>query len=81
MAPSSFRNFLAFLVGICNILGWWMALASGTIIVATSTFGLVLFWYPDFQSQQWQVYLCYVLTIVLSCKRFHSLWTYDSDNR
>ncbi|KAI9044533.1 putative choline transport protein [Aspergillus affinis] len=66
MAPSSIRNFLAYLVGICNILGWWMSLASGTIIVATSTFGVVAFWYPDFETQQWQVYLCYVLTIVLS---------------
>ncbi|KAK1140987.1 hypothetical protein N8T08_009733 [Aspergillus melleus] len=66
MAPSSIRNFLAYLVGICSILGWWMSLASGTIIVATSTFGVVAFWYPDFERQQWQVYLCYVLTIVLS---------------
>lgn len=71
MAPGYIRNFLAFLVGICNILGWWMALASGTIIVAKSTFGLVLFRYPDFEQQQWQVYLCYILTIVLSCKYLH----------
>ncbi|THC92022.1 hypothetical protein EYZ11_008521 [Aspergillus tanneri] len=66
MAPHSIRNFLAFLVGICNVLGWWMALASGTIIVATSTFGIVTFWYPHFAPQQWQVYLCYVLTMALS---------------
>ena len=51
-----------------NIISWWVTTASGTFLTAISAFGIAKFWHPGFADAQWQVYLCYVLVIIMTCK-------------
>ncbi|GAM90464.1 hypothetical protein ANO11243_085080 [Dothideomycetidae sp. 11243] len=66
IAPERTRTFAAYVVGFMNIIAWWANLASGTIYVAISTFGIVNLWYPDISGAQWQVYLTYLLVLALT---------------
>ncbi|PLB49685.1 amino acid transporter [Aspergillus steynii IBT 23096] len=66
VAPKRTKNFAAYMVGILNIVAWWVTTASGTIFTAISAFGIAKFWYPEFSGEQWQVYLCYILVIILT---------------
>ncbi|KAI9043603.1 amino acid transporter [Aspergillus affinis] len=66
VAPKRTQNFAGYIVGILNIVAWWVNTASGTIFTAISAFGIAKFWHPDFAGTQWQVYLCYVLVIILT---------------
>lgn len=68
VAPESTRRFAAYMIGFWNIIAWWANAASGTIYVAISTFGIVEMWYPGVAGAQWQVYLCYLLCLVTTCK-------------
>lgn len=56
------------MVGIMNVVAWWANASSGTIYTAISAFGIATFWYPDFPAERWQVYLCYLLVILLTCE-------------
>ncbi|OJJ30922.1 hypothetical protein ASPWEDRAFT_62284 [Aspergillus wentii DTO 134E9] len=66
IAPSYFRNVAAYIIGMVNIVAWWVNTASGTIYVAISAFGIATFLNPGFSGTQWQVYLGYVLAIILT---------------
>lgn len=68
LAPRPLRSFAAYIVGMINIISWWVTTASGTFLTAISAFGIAKFWHPDFVGAQWQVYLCYVLVIIMTCK-------------
>lgn len=56
------------MVGAINVIAWWVNTASGTIYTAISAFGICQFLRDDFIGTQWQVYLCYLLLIFLTCK-------------
>ncbi|KAE8354855.1 amino acid transporter [Aspergillus coremiiformis] len=66
MAPECSRDFAAYTVGIINVVAWWVTTASGVIYTAISAFGIAKFWYPNFGGTQWQVYLCYVLVVIVT---------------
>ncbi|KAF7588341.1 hypothetical protein BBP40_005869 [Aspergillus hancockii] len=66
VAPQFSKNFAAYLVGIINVVAWWVTTASGVIYTAISAFGIGKFLYPEFRGTQWQVYLCYVLVVGLT---------------
>ena len=51
-----------------NVVAWWVNTASGTIYTAISAFGICQFLIPGFVGTQWQVYLCYLLVIFITCK-------------
>lgn len=55
-------------MGLLNIVAWWVNAASGTIYVAISAFGIAELWYPNMEGAHWQIYLCYLLVIFLTCK-------------
>lgn len=57
------------MVGVINVIAWWVGTSSGAIYTAISAFGIFTFWYPDFAAERWQVYLCYLLVIILSSER------------
>lgn len=56
------------MVGIINVVAWWVTTSSGAIYTAISAFGIFTFWDPEFAAQRWQVYLCYLLVILLTCE-------------
>ncbi|KAE8147897.1 amino acid transporter [Aspergillus avenaceus] len=66
VAPKFSKNFAAHTVGIINVVAWWITTASGTIYTAVSAFGIAKLWHPEFEGAQWQVYLCYVLVIIVT---------------
>ena len=66
LAPTKHRNFVAFVVGWMNILGWWIALCSGISVVVSSISGLIVFWDDAFQATQWDSYLIFLAVTVLS---------------
>ncbi|PYI16615.1 amino acid transporter [Aspergillus violaceofuscus CBS 115571] len=66
IAPESCRNFVAYTVGMINVVAWWVNTASGAIYTAISAFGVCTFLLPEFSGTQWQVYLCYLLVIILT---------------
>lgn len=66
ITPESYKRVAAYIVGMVNILAWWINTASGTIYTAISVFGIITFLNPNFSGQQWQVYLCYLLIIFLT---------------
>ncbi|PYH29104.1 amino acid transporter [Aspergillus neoniger CBS 115656] len=66
IAPKRFKNFAAYVVGMINVIAWWINTASGTIYTAISAFGICRFLIPGFVGAQWQVYLCYLLVILLT---------------
>ena len=66
VAPQFSKNFAAYTVGIFNVVAWWVTTASGIIYTAISAFGIAKFWYPEFVGTQWQVYLCYVLVVIVT---------------
>jgi choline transport protein len=66
IAPDRFKNFAAYVVGMINVIAWWINTASGTIYTAISAFGICEFLVPGFAGTQWQVYLCYLLVILLT---------------
>ncbi|KAB8206400.1 amino acid transporter [Aspergillus parasiticus] len=66
VAPQFSKNFAAYTVGIFNVVAWWVTTASGVIYTAISAFGIAKFWYPEFAGTQWQVYLCYVLVVIVT---------------
>ncbi|KAH8130097.1 hypothetical protein ACSS6W_008232 [Trichoderma asperelloides] len=66
VAPTKTRNFAAYIVGLLNIVAWWVNAASGTIYVAISAFGIAELWYPNMEGAHWQIYLCYLLVIFLT---------------
>ncbi|EIT74507.1 amino acid transporter [Aspergillus oryzae 100-8] len=68
LAPPKYKKFAAYTVGITNVIAWWVSAASGIIYTGISAFGIAVFWYPDFQHERWQIYLCYVLVVTLTCK-------------
>lgn len=68
LAPHLLRSFAAYTVGMINIISWWVTTASGTFLTAISAFGIAKFCHPGFADAQWQVYLCYVLVIIMTCK-------------
>ena len=77
MSPTSTRKFAAYVVGLLNIVAWWINAASGTIYVAISAFGIAELWYPDLEGKHWQIYLCYLLVIGLTCKSGRIFIDYD----
>ncbi|GKZ32101.1 hypothetical protein AbraIFM66950_001240 [Aspergillus brasiliensis] len=66
IAPERFKRFAAYIVGMINVIAWWINTASGTIYTAISAFGICRFLVPGFVGAQWQVYLCYLLVIILT---------------
>lgn len=68
IAPEKTRNFAAYTVGVINIVAWWVGTASGTIYTAISAFGIAAFLDPNLATKQWQVYLVYLLVIVVTRK-------------
>ncbi|OJJ75768.1 hypothetical protein ASPBRDRAFT_117010 [Aspergillus brasiliensis CBS 101740] len=66
IAPERFKSFAAYIVGMINVIAWWINTASGTIYTAISAFGICRFLVPGFVGAQWQVYLCYLLVIILT---------------
>ncbi|KAE8322355.1 amino acid/polyamine transporter I [Aspergillus sergii] len=66
LAPPKYKKFAAYTVGITNVIAWWVSAASGIIYTGISAFGIAVFWYPDFQHERWQIYLCYVLVVTLT---------------
>ncbi|KAE8155043.1 amino acid/polyamine transporter I [Aspergillus avenaceus] len=66
LAPERTRNFAAYTVGITNVIAWWVSSASGIIYTGISAFSIAVFWYPEFQHERWQIYLCYVLVVSLT---------------
>ncbi|KAL4875437.1 amino acid/polyamine transporter I [Aspergillus karnatakaensis] len=66
LAPKRTRNFASFVIGITNLLGFWIGGVSGMIYTTISTFGMVSFWIEGFQPTPWEVYLAYVAIILLS---------------
>ncbi|KAJ6094544.1 hypothetical protein N7467_002057 [Penicillium canescens] len=66
VAPESYKAFAAYIVGMINVVAWWVNTASGTIYTAISAFGVCEFLVPGFVGTQWQVYLCYLLVILLT---------------
>ncbi|KAL4867648.1 hypothetical protein BDV12DRAFT_186568 [Aspergillus spectabilis] len=66
LAPKKTRKFASFIVGITNLLGFWIGGVSGMIYTTISIFGMVSFWVEDFHPTQWEIYLAYVAIIFLS---------------
>lgn len=66
IAPERTKDVAAFLTGLFNILAWWFTACSGNIFVGISAFGIVSLWHENFSATQWQVYLWFLGTLVLS---------------
>uniref|UniRef100_A0A0D2XNU3 Choline transport protein n=1 Tax=Fusarium oxysporum (strain Fo5176) TaxID=660025 RepID=A0A0D2XNU3_FUSOF len=66
IASPKTRNLGAYVTGSINILAWWITTCSGLIYTAISAFGCAAAWFPDFEQQRYQVYLCYLGITVLS---------------
>ncbi|KAJ5380098.1 uncharacterized protein N7496_002526 [Penicillium cataractarum] len=66
VAPDGYKAVSAYLVGAINVIAWWVNTASGTIYTAISAFGICQFLVEGFSGTQWQVYLCYLLVILLT---------------
>jgi choline transport protein len=49
-----------------SILGWWLASGSVANFVVSMILAIVTLWYPDFQSQHYQLYLIYVCVLWLA---------------
>ena len=68
LAPERTKRFAAFIVGWTTVLGWWIITCSGVTLASVSVLGLANFWNPGFVATQWQIYLMYLLMILISCK-------------
>ncbi|KAL4906340.1 hypothetical protein BDW74DRAFT_177354 [Aspergillus multicolor] len=66
VAPERTKNVAAYMVGMINVIAWWVNTASGTIYTAISAFGICQFLIDGFKGQQYQVYLSYLLVILLT---------------
>ncbi|PTU20299.1 hypothetical protein P175DRAFT_0510223 [Aspergillus ochraceoroseus IBT 24754] len=66
LAPRGTRKLASFTVGMITLLAWWISLISGLIYITTSVFGIVAFWTPGFVIREWQIYLGYLLAMLLS---------------
>ena len=70
LATHKTRRFLAFVVGLWSIIGWWVVTCSGISVAAVSVSGLAQFWFPDFVSEAWNLYLIY-LAVIAGTGMFH----------
>ena len=68
LAPKRQKKLAAFVVGWMNLLGWSIALCSGLSTVVASVSGMMALWNDAFQATQWQMYVIYVVTAILSGK-------------
>ncbi|KAI9375587.1 amino acid/polyamine transporter I [Aspergillus egyptiacus] len=66
VAPKQTRKFASFVVGLINLMGFWIGGVSAMTYTAISVFGIVSFWIEGFTPHQWQIYLGYVGVICLS---------------
>lgn len=52
-----------------TLLGWWIVTCSGISLCVVTVAGMINFWNDDFHATQWQLYLIYLATVFITCKR------------
>ena len=68
LAPRRSKQFAAFVVGWMTLLGWWIITCSGISLGVVTVAGMINFWNNDFHASQWQLYLIYLATVLITCK-------------
>ncbi|KAL4964410.1 amino acid/polyamine transporter I [Aspergillus stella-maris] len=66
LAPSKTRRFAAYIIGWMSVVAWWIVTSSGISLCATTLAGILNFSNPDFTATQWQIYLFFVATAVVT---------------
>ncbi|KAH8693796.1 amino acid/polyamine transporter I [Talaromyces proteolyticus] len=66
VAAPKYKRYAAFVTGWMSIFGWWLGTCSGLSLVSTAILGLGSFLHPEYVVTQWQVYLVYILLIVVT---------------
>ena len=65
IAPRKYRRAASFATAWFTIFEWLFVLCSTTIYPAQLTAQLASIWWPGYTSEKWQVYLIYVLLLIL----------------
>jgi hypothetical protein len=63
------KRFSAYFIGWLSIIAWFIGASSGVSIVAVTISGLVSFWDKTFVGARWMIYLIYLATTMVTCKR------------
>ncbi|KAL4952139.1 amino acid/polyamine transporter I [Aspergillus filifer] len=66
LAPRQTRRFAAYIIGWMSVVAWWIVTSSGISLCATTLAGILNFSNPDFEATQWQIYLFFVATAVVT---------------
>lgn len=61
LAGARFAKPIGFLTGYFNVLGYTLGLASLYSVAGLEITGLYQLWHPTYRSQQWQVFVVFVV--------------------
>ncbi|KAL4939267.1 hypothetical protein BDV06DRAFT_225179 [Aspergillus oleicola] len=66
LAPQKTRRFAAYIIGWMSVVAWWIVTSSGISLCATTLAGIINFADPSFTATQWQIYLFFAATAVIT---------------
>ncbi|KAL4929652.1 amino acid permease-domain-containing protein [Aspergillus undulatus] len=66
LAPKKSRRFAAYIVGWMSVIAWWVTTSSGISLCATTLAGIIHSFDPSFTATQWQIYLFFAATAVIT---------------
>ncbi|KAL4918505.1 amino acid/polyamine transporter I [Aspergillus aurantiobrunneus] len=66
LAPEKTKRFSGFIIGWMSVVAWWIVTSSGISLAATTLAGIINFFNPSFTATQWQVYLLFAATAVVT---------------
>lgn len=65
VARPNYQKVAAYVTAWCTIFEWLFVVCSTTIFPAQLTAQLASIWFPSYTTERWQIYLIYVLLLVL----------------
>ncbi|KAL3475488.1 amino acid/polyamine transporter I [Aspergillus californicus] len=66
LSPTKTRRFSGYIIGWMSVIAWWVTISSGISLCSATLAGMINFFDPDFVAAQWQVYLLYAATAVIT---------------